>query len=100
MDNVKVVKLRTGEELLCRLVGEGDDGSLDIDQALITGFQPDPQTGKISIGAVPFCPCAAFPITLTKDAYLFVTDATDKAEEMHRKSHSLVLTAPQGVAVP
>lgn len=99
MSNVKLLKLTTGEEVVCNVLEDGDL-TLKVDECVLVGLQRDEQTGKLGIGLMPFCPSARFPIDIDKDKIVFVAEPADGAIAAHKQAFSKIFTGPQGLTLP
>lgn len=96
---VKLVKFISGEEVVCNILNDGDL-TLTVDQCILVGFQQDPDTGKMGIAVMPWCPSAKFPVDLDKDKIILVADVTDKAAQVHAQTFTRVMAPPQGLVLP
>lgn len=99
MANVKLIKLVSGEEVVAEVLEEGDL-TIKVDNCILVGFQPDPNTGKIGIAVMPFVPSANFPVEIDKDKVIFVAEASDGAKAAHQQAFRSIVTAPQGLTLP
>lgn len=99
MSKIKLVKLVSGEEVVCNVVNDGDL-TLTVDDCILVGFQPDPNTGKMGIAVMPWAPSAKFPVELDKDKVVFVADASDGAVAAHSQAFSRIMTGSPGLSLP
>lgn len=93
--NVKIVKLITGEEVLCDLV-ENNIDSIHIAETLLVGLQQDPQTGKVGPGVMPFCPFAIENIIISKTKIVFIVEPAEAIKNIHQKTFGVVMI-PAGI---
>lgn len=96
--STKLVKLVSGEEVVCTVLNDGDL-TLTIDECIQVGFQSD-ENGKMGIAVMPWSPSAKFPVEIDKDKIVFVADATDRAVAVHKQAFSRIMAPPQGLALP
>ncbi len=99
MSDIKLLKLVSGEEIVCKVVNDGDL-TLRVEDCILVGFQPDPQTGKMGIAVMPWAPSAKFPVEIDKDKVIFVAEASDGAQAAHGQAFSRIMTGPQGLTLP
>jgi ethanolamine utilization protein EutQ (cupin superfamily) len=97
--NIKLVKLVSGEEVVCNVVNNGDL-TIEIDECILVGFQQNPETGKMGIAVMPWAPSAKFPVQLDKDKVMFVAEASEGALAAHGQAFARIMTVPQGLTLP
>ena len=80
-NNVKVLKLITGEEVLAR-VTEEDSGSITLNKPMILQAVPTNQQGKMGFALVPwFMSGKSEKITISIDHVITQDDLKDQAEK-------------------
>lgn len=97
--NVKLIKLVSGEEVVCSVLNDGDL-TITVDECILVGLQSNPDTGKMGIALIPWAPSAKFPVELDKDKIIFVAEASDGALAAHAQAFTRIMTAPQGLTLP
>lgn len=90
-DAIKLIKLVSGEEVVCKVVSD-QDLTLIVTECILVGFQTDPNTGKTGIAVYPWCPSAKFPLDIDKDKIMFVADAADGAIAAHKQAFTRIQT--------
>lgn len=92
MSDVKLVRLSSGEELLCAMKSETVDGITIEDVTVII------PTENRNIGLAPWMPYAETDgMFIKKDYVAFIIDPVDQLAEQHRSIHSKILTPNQKI---
>lgn len=100
-DNIKCVRLVTGEDIICDLVDAGD--VFIFNNPVQLGMVPSQTNGQPTFGFVPFPVYGKdkkdFSLEVDKKFVVFVTEAVDEFISQYRSMNSGIITAPQGLIV-
>lgn len=92
MNNVKLVRLHSGEELLCTLIAESSDGITIEDITVIIPTQDR------NIGLAPWMPYAETDgMFIKKDYVAFIIEPVEQLAEQYRSIHSRIITPTQKI---
>ena len=92
MNDVKIVRLTSGEEILCTVTNETVDHVTIEDPTIIIPTQDR------NIGLAPWLPDAnADKVTVRRDAVVFMVDPVDQLAEQYRSIHSKIITPSQKI---
>lgn len=92
MNNVKIVRLTTGEEILCTIVEENATYIVIADPTIILPTQDR------NIGLAPWLPYGVTDkIEFRKECVMFVIDAVGQLAEQYRSIHSKIITPNQRI---
>jgi hypothetical protein len=88
-DDVKIVKLVSGEELLCRVLNVSET-IVEVDEAVMIVPQPgepDPKTGqvKIGVGFLPWATLVDGAVPLFLDKIVFIAKPDDQVIVHHER---------------
>lgn len=92
MSEVKLVRLTSGEEILCTFKSESPDGITIEDVTVII------PTENRNIGLAPWMPYAQTDgMFIKKDYVAFILDPVEQLAEQHRSIHSKIVTPSQKI---
>lgn len=86
---MKIVRLNSGEEILCTVTDDGDSLAIYEPTIIIP-------TQERSIGLAPWMPYAnTDKMTIKKSFVAFIVDPVDQLKEQYRSIHSKIITPNQ-----
>lgn len=94
MNDVKIVRLTSGEELLCTIVDETQTEITIEDPTIIIPTQDR------NIGLAPWLPYAeADKVTIRRDSVMFIVAPVGQLAEQYRSIHSKIITPSQKIVM-
>ncbi len=94
MNDVKIVRLTSGEELLCTIVDETTNEVTIGDPTIIIPTQDR------NIGLAPWLPYAeSEKVTVRRDCIVFTVDPVEQLAEQYRSIHSKIITPSQKIVM-
>lgn len=94
MNDVKIVRLTSGEELLCTIVDETQDSITIGDPTIIIPTQDR------NIGLAPWLPYAeSEKVTVRRDSVVFIIAPVEQLAEQYRSIHSKIITPSQKIVM-
>ena len=92
MSNVKIVRMTSGEEILCTIVKEDANNILIEDPTIIIPTQDR------NIGLAPWMPYAdTAKISIKQTFVAFIVDPVEQLAEQYRSIHSKIITPNQRI---
>ena len=106
-DNMKIVRLLSGEELLCKRIEEDENGDVVLVDP-VNIFTQNDENGKVSIGIVPFMPYTVpekngrlEELVPIKPHFIgFVSNPVDQLVDQYRRATSDIQVPNSGIAMP
>ncbi len=94
MNDVKIVRLTSGEEILCTVSNETESHITMEDPTIIIPTQDR------NIGLAPWLPYAeSDKVTIRRDAVVFIVDPVNQLAEQYRSIHSKIITPSQKIVM-
>ena len=94
MNNIKLIKLSTGEEVLTEIVTSDLEG-YQIKNAVTLIYQPSPD-GKMTAGFAPFMPYSKGDITVASSSLIAEANVDDQMLYEYKRIFSNIVVAQPG----